>query len=157
MSAFDRFDFVGPRLVWPIPDASLIRLGQSVLADRDGTGQPHYGLDIYSPVDTPVLSVAPGRVLLVYDGRQSAERRKLRAGLWIEVFSDGLIYRYMHLGEALKKTGERVSGGTLLGFVGPNQAGDPHLHFEIRRGSAKGPALDPLKLLPRRRGTNVRV
>lgn len=154
--SYDTFDLEGPRLVWPIPDGSLIRVGQSVLADRDGRGRPHYGVDLYAAEDTPVLAAAPGRVLLVHDGRGSTEIKKLRAGLWIEIGADGLVYRYMHLSSTVKTAGQRVGRGALLGFVGPNARG-PHLHFEVRRGTTQGAAIDPLKLLPQRRGSNERV
>lgn len=154
--SFDTFDLEGSRLLWPIPEASLIRVGQSVLADRDGNGRPHYGVDLYAPEDTPVLASVAGRVLVVVDGRGSSDSHKRRAGLWIEVGADGLVYRYMHLGSVLKTAGQRIDRGALLGFVGPNVRG-PHLHFEIRRGTAKGAAIDPLMLLPRRRSSNERV
>lgn len=152
---FDNFDLGGSPLAWPIPAGSLTRIGQSVLPDRDGTGRPHFGVDLFAPAHTPVLSASGGRVLLVRDGRTSTDLKKRRAGLWLEVSFEGLVYRYMHLGSVVKAEGERVRPGMLVGFVAPNAAGEPHLHFEIRRGTAKGDALDPLRLLPHRRGTNA--
>ena len=58
MSGLDRFDLSPEPWAWPMPLGSLRSVGQSVLADRDGSGRPHYGIDLFAPalaVDSPPL------------------------------------------------------------------------------------------------------
>ena len=69
MSSLDSFELSPPAWVWPVPRPSLRRVGQSVLQDRDGKGRPHYGLDIFAPVGTPILSAQSGLVGRIVDVR----------------------------------------------------------------------------------------
>ena len=137
MSRFDSFDLAPVPWVWPVPRASLKRIGQSVLSDRDGSGRPHFGLD----------------------GRRSTEPGKRRAGLWIDILASGFLCRYLHMGQVLLQINQTVKRGALIGFLGENPAGEPHLHFEIRRSDVVngkyGDAVDPLLLLPKRTQDNV--
>lgn len=145
-------------MTWPI--AVVSRVGDSLLADRDGKGTPHFGLDIFAAVGTVVLAAADGSVLRVGDGRKSADKNRKRAGLWIDVLgNDSRVYRYLHLGSASVSKRDSVIAGQPIGTVAaPYTSGTgkgPHLHFEIRvsdwsRGDY-GRALDPTTLLPPRR------
>lgn len=147
-------------LVWPVPRKQLQRVGQSVLADRDGTGRPHDGVDLFASPGTPVLAALGGEVLRVVDRRESERSSSRRAGLFIDVKGDdGLIYRFLHLGRASVQAGARVAQGAELGAIAePFTSGlrdAPHLHFEIRRADFSrsrgdyGPPVDPLLRLPR--------
>jgi murein DD-endopeptidase MepM/ murein hydrolase activator NlpD len=142
-------------LVWPVPLASLRRVGQSVLSDRDGKGRPHYGLDLFAAADTPILSAGDGRIVRVVDGRQSPELAKRRAGLWVDVLGQEWLLRYLHLGSVIVGADAKIKRGALIGFLADNQNGEPHLHFEIRHSKVTqgryGDAVDPLRLLPPRR------
>lgn len=158
MSA-DTFDLAPSPWVWPVPLSSLRRVGQSVLADRDGKGRPHFGLDLFAPQSSPVLAAQSGRVVRIVDGRRSPEEGKRRAGLWVDVACDGLLCRYLHMGDVTIRANQQIRRGALVGFLGENPAGVPHLHFEIRRSdvvSGKyGDAVDPLLLLPKRNQDHV--
>jgi murein DD-endopeptidase MepM/ murein hydrolase activator NlpD len=159
MSAFERFEQAPAPWVWPVPRASLKRVGQSVLSDRDGSGRPHFGLDVFAAASSPVLAAQAGQVVRIVDGRRSNEPGKRRAGLWIDILASGLLCRYLHMGQVLLRVNQAVRRGGLIGFLGENPAGEPHLHFEIRRNDAVngryGDAVDPLLLLPKRTQDNV--
>lgn len=150
-----------PKLIWPIPVAQLQRVGESVLADRDGRGRPHKGIDLFAPAGTQVLSAADGEVLRVVDGRAGASSSQRRAGLFVDVRgADALIYRYLHLGGASVREGDTVLAGAPLGTVAAAHSSGlgsvPHLHFEIAESDFErargdyGPRRDPLRLLPPR-------
>ena len=146
-------------LIWPIAREAIRRVGQSVLADRNGKGRPHKGIDILAPAGTPVIAAQGGQVLRVVDGRGAATDSTRRAGLFIDIKgSDALIYRYLHLGESLVAAGQTLGKGDALGRVAAAHTSGlgkaPHLHFEIRLGDVDhrlkdyGTSIDPLRLLP---------
>lgn len=147
------------RVRWPIAPAQLHRVGQSVLADRNGQGRPHKGIDLFADAGTPVLAAQQGQVIRVVDGRSGKRAAQQRAGLFIDVLGrDTLVYRYLHLGEARVRPGQTVSQGVVLGTVAAAHTSGlreaPHLHFEIRQGDVDrsredyGTPVDPLRLLP---------
>lgn len=146
-----------PIPVWPVASP---RIGQSVLADRDGKGRPHKGVDLFVPAGTTVRAARGGRVLRVVDGRRSSEPSKARAGLFVDIQGkDGLIYRYLHLGRATVSPGENVRAGiSQIGTVaaeGTSGSGaEAHLHLEIRKsdwnGSTYGDPIDPLTMLKKK-------
>lgn len=147
------------RVQWPIARAQLHRVGQSVLADRNGQGRPHKGIDLFADGGTPVLAAQQGHVLRVVDGRNGKRASQQRAGLFIDVLGmDMLVYRYLHLGEARVRAGQTVNQGSVLGTVAAAHTSGlretPHLHFEIRQKNVDrnredyGPPVDPLRLLP---------
>lgn len=152
--SLDRFDLSPLPWAWPVPASSLRRVGQSVLSDRDGSGRPHFGVDLFAPVSSPILCAQAGRVVRIIDGRKSTETGKRRAGLWVDIASEGYLCRYLHMGQVLVKPAQQMKRGALIGFLADNPAGEPHLHFEIRRSDfvngKYGDAVDPLLLLPKR-------
>jgi len=147
------------RVRWPIARAQLHRVGQSVLADRNGQGRPHKGIDLFADAGTEVLAAQQGHVLRVVDGRSGKRASQQRAGLFIDVLGrDTLVYRYLHLGEARVRSGQTVGQGAVLGTVAAAHTSGlretPHLHFEIRQKDVDrsredyGTPVDPLRLLP---------
>lgn len=145
--------------IWPIAQAQLQRVGESVLADRDGKGRPHKGLDLFADAGTTVLSATDGEVLRVVDGRKGDNKAQRRAGLFVDVRgADARVYRYLHMGDARVERGQHVAQGTPLGTVAaPYTSGlraAPHLHFEIREGDFDssrqdyGRPVDPRRVLP---------
>jgi murein DD-endopeptidase MepM/ murein hydrolase activator NlpD len=98
---------------------------------RDG----HYGVDVVSKRNEPVMSVASGTVILSSWTQDS--------GYVIAIqHSSDLISIYKHNAELLKKTGSFVNGGEVISIIG--NTGDltdgPHLHFELWY---KGNTVDP--------------
>lgn len=95
----------------------------------------HYGVDIVSKKNEPVMSVASGTVILSSWTQDS--------GYVIAIqHSANLISIYKHNAELLKKTGNFVNGGEVIAIIG--NTGDltdgPHLHFELWY---KGNPVDP--------------
>jgi hypothetical protein len=95
----------------------------------------HYGVDIVSKKNEPVMSVASGTVILSSWTQDS--------GYVIAIqHSSNLISIYKHNAELLKKTGNFVNGGEVIAIIG--NTGDltdgPHLHFELWY---KGNPVDP--------------
>jgi len=92
---------------------------------------PHTGLDYRAAAGTPVLAVAPGRVVLVADHFFSGR----------SVFVDhggGLVSMSFHLRAVRVEEGQAVSAGQVLGEVGSTgRATGPHLHFGLRWHGAR--------------------
>jgi len=105
----------------------------------DGSQRFHEGVDLPAPAGTPVLSVAPGRVVGVGH----------RGGYGLEVLVDhgqGWVTRYAHLHAASVAPGQRVGRREILGRVGQTgRTTGPHLHFEALR---HGQAVDPHRAVP---------
>jgi len=144
---------------WPIARPQLKRIGESVLADRNGHGRPHKGIDLFADAGTEVRAASAGKVLRVVDGRHSGRDAQRRAGLFVDVRGrNALVYRYLHLGATRVQSGASVEAGTVLGTVAaPHTSGlasAPHVHFEVRQGDYDpkrrdyGVPVDPLRLLP---------
>jgi murein DD-endopeptidase MepM/ murein hydrolase activator NlpD len=120
------------------PPAHPLPPGKSFGVKRAFNGkpapQPHTGIDYPVPVDSPVLAVADGTVVMAED-------------MFFEgnaVFIDhggGLISMYFHLGDIKVRVGEQVKTGDVLGHVGSTgRATGPHLFFGIRWHDAR---IDP--------------
>jgi murein DD-endopeptidase MepM/ murein hydrolase activator NlpD len=102
----------------------------------DGTERFHDGVDLPAREGTPVIAVAPGRVLEV--GRNG--------GYGLEVVvehGEGWRTRYAHLSATHVRPGDRIARGARLGDVGgTGRSTGPHLHFEaLREGKSVDPAL----------------
>jgi murein DD-endopeptidase MepM/ murein hydrolase activator NlpD len=108
---------------------------KGTLTNFFNTDKNHFGIDIVSNLNEPVLSVLDGTV--VFAGWT------LEAGYVIEVqHGSNLISIYKHNSFLLKKMGERVQGGepvAIIGNTGEYTTG-PHLHFELWQG---GKPLNP--------------
>lgn len=111
-------------------------------------GTTHYGLDIANKIGTPIFAVADG--VVEKSGPASG------FGLWVVVrHADGSRSVYGHINQAFVAAGERVSAGDRIAEVGNRgQSTGPHLHLEIRQGSASGDKIDPVGWL-RERGLEL--
>ena len=116
---------------WPAQGNIVERYGQN----------GNKGIDIAGSLGSPVVAVAPGKV--VYSGTG------LRGyGLLIIIrHADDYLSAYAHNEKAMVKEGQQVQAGQVIALMGDTDAKQVELHFEIRRF---GKALDPLKLLPPR-------
>ena len=76
--------------------------------------------------------------------------------IWIKSTVDGKTYTsiYAHMSKYLKKTGDTVKAGELIGYTGGSGCSSgPHVHFEIWQSGSPTPSipgpglLDPLPLI----------
>lgn len=150
-----------PLWVWPISAAHLLRVGESVLAQRRGKNRPHKGIDLFAAAGVAVQSASAGQVIRVVDGRKSSHPGLRRAGLFVDVAWHTWVLRYLHLGSVAVRAAQPVRAGETIGKVAAAKTSGlgavTHLHFEVRRGDYAratrdyGEAVDPLRLLPARR------
>jgi murein DD-endopeptidase MepM/ murein hydrolase activator NlpD len=101
------------------------------------TVKMHTGIDIDSPIGTPIKSSTSGKVLKV--GEDSVN------GKYVRVKSSKYEVIYDHCYKINVKEGQNVKQGDILGEVGDTGlASGPHLHFEVQED---GKALNPMDLL----------
>ncbi|PTI88160.1 peptidoglycan DD-metalloendopeptidase family protein [Staphylococcus simulans] len=102
-------------------------------------GGVHHGVDYDTPVGTPIRTPMAGRVRKWYDGYGGGNAITVSKGnthLW-----------FMHLQEQLKKTGEQVKAGALVGKSGNtgSMTNYRHLHFQVNQGGeSNSNSIEPL-------------
>jgi len=105
-------------------------------------GRHHQGNDILSPRGTPIVAVIAGTIRTTYSSN---------GGISLYLHGvDGDEYFYAHNSRNVATTGEHVSRGEVIAYVGNtgDAAGGPtHLHFERHPGG--GAAVDPYRFLVR--------
>lgn len=103
-----------------------------------GRKSRHHGVDIASPMGSPILSMGDG--VITYAGK------KRGYGLMVEVnHGQGYATRYAHASATTVKVGDVVTRGDMIAKVGTSgRSTGPHLHFEVLRGRAK---VDPVGYL----------
>lgn len=105
-------------------------------------GGVHHGVDYDMPVGTPVRTPMAGRVRSWYDnygGGNAITVSKGKTFLW-----------FMHLSKQLKKTGEQVKAGQLIGKSGNtgSMTNYRHLHFQVNQGGeSNSNSVEPLSWL----------
>jgi murein DD-endopeptidase MepM/ murein hydrolase activator NlpD len=103
--------------------------------------EEHYGLDIATKTNEPVINIADGSVF--------NSSWTINNGYVISVqHSEGVVTTYKHLAKLNKKEGDLVLKGDILGEIG--NAGvlstGPHLHFEIwKNGVPQNPEVYLIK------------
>ncbi|EGQ3575718.1 phage tail tape measure protein [Staphylococcus pseudintermedius] len=105
-------------------------------------GGVHHGVDYDTPVGTPIRTPMGGRVRSWYDnygGGKAITVQKGRTFLW-----------FMHLSEQLRRTGEQIKAGQLIGKSGNtgSMTNYRHLHFQVNQGvEANRFSTDPIPWL----------
>ncbi|EJA1955521.1 phage tail tape measure protein [Staphylococcus pseudintermedius] len=105
-------------------------------------GGVHHGVDYDTPVGTPIRTPMSGRVRSWYDnygGGKAITVQKGRTFLW-----------FMHLSEQLRRTGEQIKAGQLIGKSGNtgSMTNYRHLHFQVNQGGeANRFSTDPIPWL----------
>lgn len=101
-------------------------------------GRRHEGVDMATPVGTPVYATADG--VINFAGRQGAYGNLIKIDHEL-----GTETRFGHLSRIRVKAGQRVSQGDLIGDSGnTGRSTGPHLHYEVRM---KGRAMDPMTFI----------
>ncbi len=103
-----------------------------------GQAAMHYGLDLSAPMRTPVMSTAPGTVVVA--GWRS------RYGRMVEIdHGNGLRTRYGHLYKINVRRGQKVDFRETIGLLGSSgRSTGPHVHYEVL---INGEPTDPNKFL----------
>ena len=104
------------------------RYGETAYSTAYYHGKPHNGLDIGAPIGTPVYAAADGTIVRVdYNGWY------YQYGRYIMIdHGNNLSTLYAHLSKAIVTSGQSVSRGQLIGYVGETGfATGPHLHFGV--------------------------
>lgn len=100
-----------------------------------GRREFHRGLDIATRAGTPILAPADG--IVTYAGNKGLMGKMVA----IE-HGFGMVTRYGHTQDILKKKGDRVKRGETIALVGnTGRSTGPHLHYEIR---LNGVAVNPM-------------
>lgn len=97
-----------------------------LISQKFDSKDDHYGVDIVSQKNEPVMAVASGTVILSSWTQDSGY-------VIIIQHSSNLISVYKHNAELLKKTGSFVTGGDVIAIIGNTGelTNGPHLHFEL--------------------------
>lgn len=104
----------------------------------EGTSRFHHGIDIALRYGSAVRAVADGQVVFAGSFASYGTLVTVRHG-------GGVSTLYAHCAAVGVRVGDRVSKGSVLGWVGSTgRSTGPHLHFEVR---VKGQAVNPLKVL----------
>jgi len=121
-------------LIWPVSGPVVSGFGPR-------WGSMHEGIDIAVPAGTPIRSAASGSVVLLQSDSSSGGY-----GNFICVdHGGGLQTCYAHLSSFAAGSGQSVSQGQVIGYVGcTGHCYGDHLHFEVRVGGAP---TDPLGYL----------
>ncbi len=86
----------------------------------------HSGLDFRAPAGTPIVSCAPGKVVLV------GLKWRLHGNCVAVDHGQGVISIYIHMTTVGVKVGQEVEAGQKLGTVGSTgRASGPHLHWSL--------------------------
>jgi len=124
----------------------------------DGTYPIHHGVEFVNPMDTPILAVAPGTIIVagddhrdVYGAMTDFYGKLVIQELDRRLEEKPLYVLYGHMSEVDAQVGQHVETRDVLGKVGMTGVAEgPHLHMEVRHGENDyGATVNPeLWLLP---------
>ncbi len=130
--------FAPGTLSWPI--AGTIRVtqffGNTPFSDAHEalySGHGHDGLDIGTPIGTPVLAALDGTVLATGNTDATRGCQGGSFGKWVMLeHNNGLNTMYAHLSQIGVVPGQKVTTGEVIGYSGETgYATGPHLHFGV--------------------------
>ncbi|HAR35341.1 MAG TPA: hypothetical protein DCR87_00255 [Acidobacteria bacterium] len=98
----------------------------------------HAGLDIATNLNNPVVATADGVVVQVGFDKYKGNFVSISHG-------SGFSTEYWHLNKAAVKSGQKVSRGQVIGYVGrTGKALGPHLHYEVH---LNGKPINPINYI----------
>lgn len=118
--------------MWPVPtSSSYISSGFGYRSDPiTGASKLHGGLDIAAPLNSKIVASKSGTVVYVKLGHSSYGNHLLIN------HGDGTYSLYAHCNSVAASSGQSVSQGQVIAYVGhTGRATGNHLHFEVRDGS----------------------
>lgn len=121
----------------PVRGAVTSRFGRRK-SPFTGLNEFHKGLDIANRKGTPVVATADGVVTY-------ASTKGFLGKLITINHGHGLVTNYGHLDKILKKCGDKVKRGDVIGTIGTSgRTTGPHVHYEVR---LSGMPVDPEKYI----------
>lgn len=121
----------GGMFMWPVPGYTYIssEFGNRV-SPISGKPEFHSGFDIPAPTGTPIYAA--------YSGTVAWANSRISAGNWIGIDHGGKLYTvYMHMSSFAVSSGDVVSKGDVIGYVGSTGwSTGAHLHFSVRLNGA---------------------
>jgi len=125
--------------IWPVNGPVVSPFGPRTL---NGSYENHPGIDIAVPTGTPIRAAGDGTVIL-----QQPEASSGGYGNYTCIdHGGGISTCYAHQSSFAVSSGDRVSQGQVIGYVGcTGYCFGPHLHFEVR---ISGQPTDPIPYLP---------
>ncbi|MEA3419438.1 MAG: peptidoglycan DD-metalloendopeptidase family protein [Campylobacterota bacterium] len=103
--------------------------------------RPHLGTDFAARKGTPLLAVAPGKV--IFSGWKGGYGKVVKIK-----HSGGYVSLYAHQSRIRAKRGQKVKKGQVIGYVGSTgRSTGPHLHFGLYKN---GRAINPMKVLKKK-------
>ena len=120
--------------LWPVPGYGTVSQGY------DAT--KHTGIDISAEQGVAVIAAADGTVSHVQTWDSSTTTGDQSYGNMVQItHADERTTLYAHLSKVLVSSGDSVSAGETIGYVGnTGNADGAHLHFEVRQS---GQTVDP--------------
>lgn len=156
--------------VWPLswtttPDLPMSSaFGPRLQASANYAYDFHRGVDIPTPIGTPVHAIADGVVRLAgsypYYSDPLVQIRHYKPGSGPMTCSNrGCYYsNYMHLSAIAVSEGANVHKGDIIGYTGASESGFAHLHFEIRdNGIYQKNCINPWKAMPYHDTVNLTI
>ncbi len=126
--------FWAGQFIVPTPQCRNSRFGVTRYHNGKPTGSYHRGLDLRSPMGTPVKATAPGIVRI-------SQMYRLHGGTIGIDHGQGVTSLYLHMSKLAVGEGTQVRQGDIVGFVGATGfATGPHLHWQI---SVNGVPINP--------------
>jgi len=133
----------------PAPQAASSGWANPVCAmsigDGLGAGRNHMGVDLIADYGTPIRAAAAGTVSVATQIYYDEQGRVKGAGNYTTISHGNNVWtQYFHQSKWAVTSGW-VATGQIIGYVGSTgDSSGPHLHFEVRTGSAWGYAQDPI-------------
>jgi murein DD-endopeptidase MepM/ murein hydrolase activator NlpD len=94
---------------------------------KGGASSYHQGIDLGAPEGTPIYAARTGRVTIASYSNSAGNYVSINHG-------DGFSSIYMHMTRYVVSSGQAVSAGQLIGYVGSTGISTgPHLHFGISK------------------------
>ena len=120
--------------LWPVPGYGTVSQGYDVTR--------HTGIDISAEQGVAVIAAADGTVSHVQTWDGSTTTGDQSYGNMVQItHADERTTLYAHLSKVLVSSGDSVSAGETIGYVGnTGNADGAHLHFEVRQS---GQTVDP--------------
>lgn len=125
---------------WPLLSESRevsSAFGPRLKASESARYDFHRGIDLPTPIGTPLVALEDGVVRIAGDHPSYADATiQVAHGHGCSGQPENCWYAgYIHVSEWIVEPGDTVRTGQILGYSGASDSGFEHLHFEVRDGT----------------------